>query len=280
MVAIAQDMYRELSPETGEFFDFMVKYDLFDLESKQGKRPGGYCTGIANEKAPFIFSNFNGTSADVDVLTHEAGHAFAFYTASRCHLLAESWFSTSEVAEIHSMTMEHFTYPWMGKFFGDGLDKYLYSHLCGALGVIPYLVSVDEFQHRVFENPGMSADARRAVWKSIEEKYMPWRDYDGQPYMESGGFWMQKQHIFMFPFYYIDYALAQMCAFEFYLRMLDDRSVAWQDYLKLCKAGGSLPYTDLLAVARLSSPFAQGTVEKVVDGIMAEIQKNPFSKQV
>ncbi len=271
LVAKAQRMYREISPETGEFFDRMVEQELFDLETKPGKRPGGYCTFLAAYKVPFIFSNFNGTSADVDVLTHEAGHAFEAYTAAREARLLEMVFPTSEVAEIHSMSMEHFAYPWMEQFFGDKADDYRYAHLMDALEVIPYMVSVDEFQHRVFEKPEMTAAERRRVWHELEQTYLPWRDYDGHAFLEEGGFWMQKQHIFLYPFYYIDYALAQMGAFEFYGRMKKDRAQAWRDYYELCRAGGSRGYFDLLKLAGLSNPFEEGTVQRIVDSLLEDL---------
>lgn len=267
LVEKAGQMYSEMSPETGEFFRFMREYELFDLETRPGKHLGGYCTFLPDYKAPFIFSNFNGTSADVDVLTHEAGHAFECYTASRTLPLANQISSTSEINEIHSMSMEHFAYPWMESFFGEKADKYRFAHLCSAVETIPYLVSVDEFQHRVFENPGMTAADRRRVWREIEQTYLPWRDYDGNEFLSNGGFWMQKQHIFLYPFYYVDYALAQICAFQFFLRMREDRESAWNDYLKLCKAGGSKGYFELLEYAGLDNPFAEGTVEKVIEGV-------------
>ena len=270
----AQKMYHELSKEAGDFFDFMVQYDLFDLETKPAKRQGGYCTFLADEKAPFIFSNFNKTSADVDVLTHEAGHAFEAYTASRIYPLAQQVWSTTEIDEIHSMSMEFFTYPWMDMFFGDQVDKYRYAHLVSALTVVPYMACVDEFQHRVFEEMAVDAGRRREIWRELEKRYMPWRDYDGNEFLENGGFWMQKQHIFLFPFYYIDYALAQMGAFEFYGRMKADKKAAWEDYYRLCCAGGSQGYFDLLKTANLSSPFADGTVKKVMDSIRDELTRS------
>lgn len=278
MVAAAQQMYRELSPETGEFFDFMKEHELFDLETKQNKRMGGYCTMLGDYKAPFIFSNFNGTSADVDVLTHEAGHAFEAYTASRIQPLADFVFSTSEVDEIHSMTMEHFTYPWMEKFFGENTEKYLYLHLSQALEVIPYMCCVDEYQHRVYEKPEMTAMERRAAWRGIEKKYMPWRDYDGNDFLEKGGFWMQKQHIFLYPFYYIDYALAQTCAFQLYIKMREDRDAAWQDYLRLCRAGGSKGYFELLKLADLENPFKEEVIRDVTEKIMEALSYSDAAK--
>lgn len=273
LVSKAQKMYREMSPETGEFFDFMVKYHLFDLETRPGKRMGGYMTRFAAYQAPFIFSNFNGTSADVDVLTHEAGHAFQGYLAMRSIPVSMLSGSTAEINEIHSMTMEHFAYPWMGSFFGENSEKYLTAHLIGAISVLPYMACVDEYQHRVYEKPDMTALERRHVWREIERAYMPWRDYDGEPFLEEGGFWMQKQHIFLYPFYYIDYALAQMCAFQYYGRMKENRDAAWQDYLRLCRAGGTKGYFELLEVGGLLNPFRDGTVEKSVGHVIEELRR-------
>ncbi len=273
LVAKAQTMYREMSPETGEFFDFMVRYHLFDLETRPGKHMGGYMTAFPDYKAPFIFSNFNGTSADVDVLTHEAGHAFEGYLGMRTIPVDRLRMSTAEINEIHSMSMEHFAYPWMGLFFGEKSEKYLTAHLLDAFCTIPYLVSVDEFQHRVFEKPEMSAMERRAVWKQIEQSYMPWRDYDGEPFLEGGGFWMQKQHIFLYPFYYIEYALAQLCAFQYYGRMKQDRAAAWADYLRLCRAGGTKGYFELLKIGNLRNPFEEGTVEASVGHVIEELRE-------
>ncbi len=264
LVAKAQQMYRELSPETGEFFDFMVEHELYDLDSRSGKQTGGYCAFLSEPRAPFIFANFNGTSADVDVLTHEAGHAFESYVSSRTNPLSSQAFASSELGEIHSMSMELFTYPWMESFFGDKAGQYRYDHLADALKVLPYMACVDEFQHRVFkERP--DAAGRRAIWKELEEAYMPWRSYSGSAFLEGGGFWMQKPHIFINPFYYIDYALAQMGAFEFYRKMCEDREKAWADYDRLCRLGGSRSYFEALESAGLSNPFREGTVRKIMD---------------
>ncbi len=271
LVEKARNMYHAMSPETGEFFDFMTKYQLFDLETRPGKHMGGYMTSFSKYQAPFIFSNFNGTSADVDVLTHEAGHAFQGYLGMRSIPIHELGASTAEINEIHSMSMEHFAYPWMDSFFEENADKYRISHLIGAISCIPYLVSVDEFQHKVYADPGMDAKGRRQVWHEIERKYMPWRDYDGNAFMEEGGFWMQKQHIFLYPFYYIEYALSQICAFQYYGRMKEDRTAAWSDYLKLCRAGGTKGYFDLLEIGNLLNPFKAGTVEKATSHVIKEI---------
>lgn len=261
-------MYKELSAETNEFFTYMVKHDLMDLVTKKGKAGGGYCTYISKYKTPFIFSNFNGTSGDVDVLTHEAGHAFQVYS-SRHYTLPEYQWPTYESCEIHSMSMEFFAWPWMELFFEKEADKYRFAHLSEALLFIPYGVSVDEFQHFVYENPEATSAQRKAAWREIEKKYLPHRDYEGNEYLERGGYWHQQGHIFGNPFYYIDYTLAQICAFQFWKKSREESAEAWQDYLGLCKVGGSMSFLELVKLGNLISPFQEGCISSVI-GVIEE----------
>ncbi|WP_121609446.1 M3 family oligoendopeptidase [Mesobacillus foraminis] len=256
-------MYEQLSGETGEFFSFMINNHLMDLEAKTGKAGGGYCTYVEGYKAPFIFSNFNGTSGDIDVLTHEAGHAFQVYS-SRHFEIPEYYWPTYEACEIHSMSMEFFTWPWMSLFFEEDTDKYKFSHLSEALLFLPYGVAVDEFQHWVYENPEAAPAERKQQWRLIENKYLPHKDYDGNAYLEGGGFWQRQSHIYNSPFYYIDYTLAQICAFQFWKRSREHKEEAWADYLNLCKLGGSMPFTELVREANLISPFEENSVQSVV----------------
>ncbi|PFP29786.1 oligoendopeptidase F [Bacillus sp. AFS073361] len=258
-----QQMYEELSQETGAFFQFMQENNLMDLVAKKGKAGGGYCTFIENYKAPFIFSNFNGTSGDIDVLTHEAGHAFQVYSSRHFEIPEYAW-PTYEACEIHSMSMEFFTWPWMDLFFKEDTDKYKFSHLSDALLFLPYGVSVDEFQHWVYENPEATPKERKLQWREIEKKYLPHKDYDENEYLENGGFWQRQGHIYNSPFYYIDYTLAQICAFQFWKRSRENQEEAWADYVKLCKLGGSMSFTKLVEAANLISPFEAGCVESVV----------------
>jgi M3 family oligoendopeptidase len=265
-------MYDELSPETSEFFNFMKQYELMDLITRKGKDIGGYCTMLPDYKAPFIFSNFNGTSGDIDVLTHEAGHAFQVYS-SRHFEIGEYYWPTYEACEIHSMSMEFFTWPWMNLFFKEDTEKYKYEHLSSGLLFLPYGVAVDEFQHIIYEKPEMTPAERKAAWREIEKKYMPDLDWDGHEYLEQGGRWQLQAHIYQMPFYYIDYTLAQICAFQFWVRMHEDFKSAWTDYLNLCKAGGSQSFLQLVELAGLKSPFKNGTVESVVENIDMWIDK-------
>lgn len=266
IVAGGVQMYSELSPETKEFFDYMVENELMDLVSKKGKAGGGYCTYISQHGAPFIFSNFNGTSGDIDVLTHEAGHAFQVYR-SRGYEIPEYNWPTYEACEIHSMSMEFFTWPWMELFFKEDTEKYRFSHLAGALLFIPYGVAVDEFQHFIYENPDATPAMRKQAWRDIEKSYLPHRNYDENDFLERGGYWFQQGHIFRTPFYYIDYTLAQICAFQFWKKMHENREAAWGDYLHLCNLGGSKSFTALVEEANLISPFADGCVASVIGDI-------------
>ncbi|CAD2079288.1 oligoendopeptidase F [Phocicoccus schoeneichii] len=266
IMAKGAKMYKELSPETDAFYTFMTERDLFDVEAKKGKEGGGYCTYINDYKAPFIFSNFNGTQGDVEVLTHEAGHAFQVYS-SRDVIVPEYIWPTYEAAEIHSMSMEFFTYPWMELFFEEDTDKFKFSHVSGALEFLPYGVAIDEFQHVVYENPQLTPEERRNEWKKIEQKYLPETDYDGIEPLIHGSLWHRQGHVFGAPFYYIDYTLAQVCALQFWKRANEDFDSAWNDYLTICKLGGSLPFGEIVKTANLLSPFEDGTLESIVSHV-------------
>ncbi len=267
-VAQATTMYQELSKETDEFFTFMKDSGLLELDSKKGKAGGGYCTFIPGYKAPFIFANFNGTSHDVDVLTHEAGHAFQVYQ-SRDFINPMQRFPGYEACEIHSMSMEFFAWPWVPLFFKEDAQKYYFSHLAGAISFLPYGALVDEFQHEIYENPGMSKDERKATWRRLEKQYIPSRDYDDDTFMEKGTYWFRQGHIFQSPFYYIDYTLAQVCAFQYWIRDHKNHEEAWASYVELCQLGGSKGFVALMKDAKLDSPFEDGTILRTIQPLEA-----------
>lgn len=271
-VEAASVLYAELSPETDQFFKMMREKGLMDLVGRDGKATGGYCTFLHQHSVPFIFSNFNGTSGDIDVLTHELGHAFQMYESRRQPVL-EYILPTYEACEIHSMSMEFFAYPWMDGFFGDDADRYRSNHLETAIKYLPYIVAVDEFQHRVYESPEMTPAQRMDVWKALEADYLPHRNYAGNEYLEQGGFWIRQSHIFQMPFYYIDYALAQVCAFQFWQRDLINHKEAWGDYVKLCKAGGSQSFLKLVALANLTSPFEKGAISNLTKQLRTHLKR-------
>jgi M3 family oligoendopeptidase len=262
IVEQAETMFREMSDDTHAYFTLMREANLMDLENKDGKATGGYCTLIDNPRAPYIFSNFNGTSGDIDVFTHESGHAFQVYSSRNIGISEYKW-PTYEACEIHSMSMEFFAWPWMNLFFQEDEDKYKFMHLSNALLFLPYGCTVDEFQHRVYENPALSPVERNHIWSELEAKYLPQRDYAGHQFLSQGGFWQKQSHIFASPFYYIDYVLAQICAFQYWKWAREDRVAAWKSYQHLCKLGGSKPFLELIEEAGLQSPFAADTVKTV-----------------
>ena len=265
ILAQAQKFYDELSPETSAFFRLMRENELLDVISREGKHGGGYCTSIGDYEVPFIFANFNGTSGDIEVVTHEAGHAFAGYLNRKRIPISYAWPSL-EACEVHSMSMEFFAEPWAEGFFGKDTTKFLYSHLSDAITFIPYGTMVDHFQHIVYEKPGMTPAERHAVWKELLGVYMPWMKLDGDiPFYSDGEGWQRQHHIYSNPFYYIDYCLAQTVALQFWARIRADRADAWKHYMAYSLQGGSRTFTELLKHAELDSPFEEATLRSVCE---------------
>jgi len=266
-------MYHEMSPETADFFDYMVNTELFDVIGRPNKLDAGYCYTIENYQAPFIFANFNGTKGDIDVLTHEVGHAFQGRESRHIELM-ELRDTTQDSSEIHSMSMEFFAWPWMESFFKEDTKKYKHSHLSGAVEFIPYGIVVDEYQHIIYGNPDLTPAERKVAWRELEKQYLPHKNYTGCDYLERGNFWHQQSHIFTDPFYYIDYVLAQICALQLWKRMHDNREDAWNDYLRLCQAGGKMTFPELVEYGNLKSPFEDGCVSSIITEIKTWLDNN------
>ena len=265
ILAEGKKFYDDLSPETSEFFNTMLECELLDVLSTEGKEAGGYCTGITEFKIPFIFANFNGTQHDVEVVTHEAGHAFAYWMNRHRVPQGYTW-PGMEACEVHSMSMEFFAEPYADGFFGKDAKKFLYSHLSGALTFIPYGTMVDHFQHVVYEKPDMTPRERHNVWKELLGIYMPWLNIDGDiPFYGEGEGWQRQAHIYQRPFYYIDYCLAQTVALQFWARIQKDKEDAWKHYMAYTVQGGSCTFTDLLKNAELDSPFEEVCLKTVCE---------------
>ncbi|MCR5078725.1 MAG: M3 family oligoendopeptidase [Bacilli bacterium] len=272
----AREMYGKLSEETSYWFNFMADHHLLDLEARAGKQTGGYMTEFPTYQVPFIFSNFNGTAGDVDVLTHEFGHSFQ-YCMSRKIAIPEYRMPTMESCEIHSMSMEFIAEPYMELFF-DNAEKYRYQHLFESIAFLPYGVSVDEFQHFAYENPNATPDERDAKWHEIEMKYTPYKVacYGECEYMKKGRRWLTQAHIFESPFYYIDYTLAQVMAFQFFNLDRKNHALAWRKYLKLCKMGGKYPFRTLVRKDGMKDPFEEGVVKKTITPLVKQLKTYKF----
>ncbi len=272
ILAAGKKMYDEMNPETAEFIDFMYENQLLDVLSKEGKAPGGYCSTIEDYKAPFIFSNFNGTADDVDVLTHEAGHAFAAFRAFKNNLPLYAQSPTMEACEVHSMSMEFLTQDFHHLFFGENTAKYEYVHAANALSFIPYGCMVDEFQHIMYENEDLTPDERNQVWLDLEQKYRPHLHQEDLPFYGRGSGWQFKLHIYLHPLYYIDYCMAQAVAFRFWTMSLKDPADAWKRYLAFVDLGGTVTFEEAVRAAGIPLPYDEGSMGEVAREIAAWLE--------
>lgn len=264
MFAAASKMYNQMSEETGKLFDTMVESECFDVMSREGKEGGGYCEGLPAYKLPFIFSNWNGSAGDVDVLTHEFGHALEFYKS----FFIDSEFLSSvsmETAEVHSMSMEFLAYPWIHLFFGDKTEEYKFTHIGGAVTFIPYGTIVDFFQQSCYDNPDMTPAQRNELYNKLEKQFLPYMTTEGLPAFQDGRRWQRQAHIFHNPFYYIDYCLAQFTALQFLALSQNDYKSAFEKYISFLNYGGTKTFTELLDVCGLMSPFEEDSFKTVVE---------------
>lgn len=264
--AAGKKMYGELSLETKEFFDFMLEHELFDVLGRPNKTAGGYMDMLMLYKAPIIFANFNGTSGDVDVMTHECGHAFQGYITRNDEILEHNNI-TSETAEVHSMSMEFFTGKWMELFFGDRANDYRRMQLEDAIAFIPYGCMIDEFQEIIYTKPELTPAERREVWKQLEKEYKPHLAFDGDEFFGDGRTWQMQLHVYNYPFYYIDYCLAQTCALQFKTKMDEDYKEAWDKYIEFCLESAKDYFPNMLHKVGFKSPFEDGFIKEIVDKI-------------
>jgi M3 family oligoendopeptidase len=263
MIERAREMFDAMGGGLDRFFRILSEGGFMDLKTRDGKAGGGFCTSFETVGMPFIYANFNGTRGDVEVFTHEMGHAFQYYMSREQPWVDYLW-PTYESCEIHSMGLEFLTWPHMEKFFGERAEQFRRIHLASALLFLPYGVAVDHFQHLVYSQPTASTAERHALWQQLERDYLPWMDWGDLPHGSMGGRWQSQRHIYLSPFYYIDYTLAQTCALQFWLRAREDSQQAMDDYVALCRRGGEAPFRELTRSAGLVSPFQDGCLENVV----------------
>lgn len=263
-LAATREMYTRLSPETAEYISFLLDNGLYDVEIRDGKRGGGYMTFFEKYRSPFIFANFDGTRENAYIMCHEGGHAFQGYLNRNEEIRERRWL-TSEAAETHAMAMECFTYPYMELFFGDRADDYRTMQLEDSIRLILSECLQDEFQQRIYEQPDMPPEERNKLWRTLEQSYFPGRDYTGNDNLLQGCGWQRIPHFFQWPFYAIDYALAQVCALEYYQWMNKDFKGAWNSYLQFCRETGSESFPQLIKNAGLKNPFEEDTLQSLAD---------------
>lgn len=259
-------IYSELSTEVSSLFEYMMDNGLIDWEVKDNKRLGAYSEYLHDYKMPFIFANFNGTESDINTMIHETGHAIQAYKSNDVPMIDIIW-PTFEGAEIHSMGMELLVWPWLEKLFLEDADKYRFSNLVSALKIIPYIVTVDSFQHYVYENPNATPEERKKAWREFEKFYQPYQDYENNEFLEKGGIWFKIRHVFQEPFYFIDYALAQICAFQIWQKSNENREKCLEDYFNICKVGGTKSFLEIVDLCNLKSPFEKGALVSTINEI-------------
>jgi oligoendopeptidase F len=276
----AEAIFRKVDPVFGDYFRTMRDEELLDLESRKGKRPGGYCTGFPYRKRPFIFMNASGTAGDVRTLLHEAGHAFhGFESSANLPLLMQQRYG-SEMAEVASMSMELLSAPYLhkkdGGLFDDrDFERGAIEHLEGVLDIFAWVATVDAFQHWVYTAPeALDHAARDAKWIEIWGRFQPgidWTDLEAQRLAR----WHKQLHIFLYPFYYIEYAIAQLGALQVWRNALQDQAKATADYRAALALGGSRPLPELFGRAGARLIFdADGMAELVelVESRIAELE--------
>ncbi|MGN0293870.1 MAG: M3 family oligoendopeptidase [Lachnospiraceae bacterium] len=260
---MTREMFTRLSPETEEFIHFLLDNGLYDVEAREGKFTGAYCAQFDAYRCPFILADFDGTSENAYVMSHEGGHAFYFYL-KRNEEIRERGCYTSEMAETHAMSMEFFLAPYMELFFGDRADDYRKMHLENAVMRIIYQCQQDEFQEIIYRNPELTPMQRNEVWEKLESEYFPFREYTEEERRRIGRRWQRIPHTYLWPFYAIDYGLAQVCALEYCQWMNEDFDAAWKSYLTFCEKSGNMNFPEAVKAAGLGSPFEEGSLEKLM----------------
>lgn len=240
----------------------LVEEGLVDLPARAGKGPGAFCSGFPFERTPFIFCNSVGVADDVKTLVHEYGHALQGWRSREIEPV-DLQHPTMEACEIHSMTLELLALPYLEPFFGaDQLDHVRLEHLRTTLDSVPYMAAIDELQHRIYDED-LDAEGRAAAWRDVAARYQPAIDWDADEWY-AGARWIFQLHVFQYPFYYLDYALARMVSWELWLRSLEDEQAALATYLQLCDLGGTKPFRQLVVEAGLGDPFDEATLDRTM----------------
>jgi M3 family oligoendopeptidase len=247
----------------------LVEERLVDLPARPGKGTGAFCSGFSFERIPFIFCNSVGAHDDVKTLVHEYGHALQGWR-SRMIEPVDLRHATMEACEINSMGLELLAMPYLGSFFGDELEHFRVEHLRSTLDVVPYMAAIDEFQHRVYLDD-LDPAGRAAAWEDAARRYQPALDWDADAWY-AGNRWMLQLHVFQYPFYYLDYALARIVSWDLWLRSLDDERAAIDTYLELCDIGGTKPFRQMVLDAGLGDPFDEAVIESTMARLRPHLQ--------
>ena len=265
-------IFTSVDPDLGGQFAYMRSHGLLDLINRKGKAPGGYQTTLEDDRLPFIFMNAVGLDSDVRTLLHEGGHAF-HALASRGEPLAAYRESPIEFCEVASMAMELLGARDLERFYDDQDANRSYRQLLeGIVQILPWIATVDAFQHWIYAHPDQTRDDRRQAWAALLDRFGGIVDWSGSEEARAHS-WHRQLHIFLYPFYYIEYGIAQLGALQVWQRALTDRSGAVAAYRRALSLGGARPLPELFAAADIRFDFHERTLAPLMDALRAELDK-------
>jgi M3 family oligoendopeptidase len=266
-VPTALKVFNSLSSRLGDHFQKMIDHELMDVPARTGKAPGAFCTDFSDYRVPFIFLNSVGEASDVTTILHESGHAFQAWESRNIDLL-ELRSPTLEACEVHSMAMEFLAHPFYEEFFPkEDADNFRKYHLAESILLLIYIAVVDEFQHRVYSGNAKGPEGRAKAWDELEKEYLPGIDYADLAAWRPIR-WIRQLHIFKYPFYYVDYAIALTGALQLWVQSIQDKEKALENYLKLCSLGGTVSLRQFFKEGDLRLPFEEGVLKELMGEVL------------
>jgi len=274
LVRKSSALFHNMPGGLGDLFDRMREGDCLDLESRKGKAPGGYQYQRDRSRQPFIFMNAAGLGRDVEVMIHEAGHAFHSMLSEHDPLVGYRH-SPIEFAEVASISMELLAFPYLGEFYDEEeANRAKREQLAGYVRLLPWIATIDAFQHWLYLNPDHTRDQRAAKWLELDERFGAAVDWTGLEDYRAV-MWHRQLHLFEVPFYYIEYGIAQLGALQLWLQSLDSEQRAIDNYRNALSLGGSKPLPELFGAADLKFDFGPDTTKRLMDAVQGELEKLP-----
>ena len=268
------DCFNAINPKLGHLLAIMKANNLFDVESRKGKAPGGYNYPLAETGAPFIFMNSANSLRDLTTMVHEGGHAIHTFLTANLEL-NDFKHCPSEDAELASMSMELISMDNWHLYFDNEEDliRAKKEQLADVLKTLPWVAVIDQFQHWIYTNPGHNAADREEAFKQIYTRFgHGFTNWDGLE-KEFANVWQKQLHLFEVPFYYIEYAIAQLGAIAIWKNYKENPEKALQQYLDALSLGYSKPINEIYETAGIKFDFSLSYVEELADFVKDELQK-------
>ena len=272
LTAKAIDIFSILKPEFGKNLKTMATNNLFDLDSRKGKSPGGYNYPLEVTGMPFIFMNAAGTQRDVTTMMHEGGHAMHTFLCNE-EPLVQYRGTPSEMAETASMSMELMTSPYWDKFYNkEDHIRARREHLESIITFFPWCATVDAMQHWVYLNPEHTVAERDSHFVKLTKRFGTCVNWDGYENYQRNG-WQQQGHIFGVPFYYIEYGIAQLGALQVYRNFVKNNEVGLDGYIKGLQMGNTKPIPEVWENMGIKFDFSADTIKELMEFVQEELDK-------